>query len=540
MLNNYYTLLHLSRAINGSLPGTRILQALTRSKNKLEIFFESPDENMVGLVISCLPQDNFILMENSIGRRSKGANVLHEIVGKQVAVVDVVANERQFYIEFSDLSFLRINLFGPAANAYYTDAEGVIINSFLKPAVNIGRKLPIDANSRDFPADSFDLQSRFLSTIGDMVHRLSKCIPTIDGTIAREISYRYRLSVDKSDNDYDSSQINFEILYKTFSEIMKDLQAPSPRLYLSEQGEPIAFGLIELKHLQIEKFRKYDSLNECVRDFAINFDKSKKTQIVKGELIGRVNKKIGSIRRTLAKIESDLSNDRAEKYQASGEYLMAHLGDIKQGAPSILIDESKTEIKLNPALKPVQNAQFFFDKAKHARMSIRQAEQRKKGLTKELHAAEALLERVEKASDAGLVRSMKNDGTASQLTSGDESPRSPFREFEKTGYRIYVGKDARNNDALTFGFAKPNDVFLHARGVSGSHVIIRNSSREYPQKEILQFAASIAGHYSKARTSNIVPVAYTMRKFVKKAKGKPGAVFLDREEVIFVKPGIPK
>lgn len=107
------------------------------------------------------------------------------------------------------------------------------------------------------------------------------------------------------------------------------------------------------------------------------------------------------------------------------------------------------------------------------------------------------------------------------------------------GYKIYVGKDAKNNDRLTFGFAKPNDIFLHARGVSGSHVIIRNSSREFPQKPILQFAASIAAHYSKARTSGIVPVVYSMRKFVKKAKGKPGAVLLDREEVILVKPEIP-
>jgi len=83
-------------------------------------------------------------------------------------------------------------------------------------------------------------------------------------------------------------------------------------------------------------------------------------------------------------------------------------------------------------------------------------------------------------------------------------------------------------------------VFLHARGVSGSHVIIRNASREYPQKPIIEFAARLAAHYSKARTSGIVPVAYTMRKFVKKARGKPGAVLVDREEVLFVKPGIPQ
>lgn len=119
------------------------------------------------------------------------------------------------------------------------------------------------------------------------------------------------------------------------------------------------------------------------------------------------------------------------------------------------------------------------------------------------------------------------------------SSAPPFREFEKNGYKIFVGKDAKNNDNLTFGYAKPNDIFLHARGVSGSHVIIKNPTREFPQKPVLQYAASIAAHYSKARTSRIVPVAYTMRKFVKKAKGEPGAVLIDREEVIYVKPEIP-
>jgi len=535
MLNNYYTLLHLSQEFSGLLSGAKILQASTRSKHVLDILFETQNENTSKLVISCLPQDNFIFMEHYAARKLKGANVLHEIVGKVTRLAGVVVNERQLYIEFSDQTFLRINLFGSAANAYYADSVGKIINSFLKPSANIGKKLAIDANSMNFPANGDDLQSRFENVTGELAHRLSKCIPTVDATLAREISYRYHL------NNKSGHQINFEILYKIFFWIRDELLTPSPRIYFSEKDSTmVAFGLIELKHLQLNNFKRYDSVNKCVRDFAIDFDRNKKTQIVKANLVGRVNIKINSIRRTLAKIESDLSNSRAEKYQIFGEYLMAHLGDVKQGDTSVFIDESKTEIKLDPALKPVQNAQIFFDKAKHARLSTRQAEQRKKELTKELRQVEALMEQVEKHGEADIVKSLKSDGTASRLiSSGDEGAHSSFREFEKNGYRIYVGKDAKNNDALTFGFAKPNDVFLHARGVSGSHVIIRNPSREYPQKEIIQFAASIAGHYSKARTSNIVPVAYTMRKFVKKAKGKPGAVFLDREEVVLVKPEIP-
>ncbi len=144
MLNNYYTLLHLSIELNDSLSGARILQPLTRSKNKLEIFFDGTDENMVVLVVSCLPQENFVYMENSPGRKPRGANVLPEIIGKVVARVGIVPNERQLTIEFSGHSFLRINLFGSAANTYYTDSDGVVINSFLKP----GSKYRQEASNR--------------------------------------------------------------------------------------------------------------------------------------------------------------------------------------------------------------------------------------------------------------------------------------------------------------------------------------------------------------------------------------------------------
>ncbi len=213
---------------------------------------------------------------------------------------------------------------------------------------------------------------------------------------------------------------------------------------------------------------------------------------------------------------------------------MEHLGEIEKGAGRYSLHEKGQEILLNPELSAVQNAQAYYEKAKKAKESYRQAVARKGELEKSLEAVEAELKKIETGADHDRLLLMDKTEKAK------ENAQTPFREFETNGYKIYVGKDAKNNDQLTFGFAKPNDVFLHARGVSGSHVIIRNGSRDYPQKSVLEFAARIAAHYSKARTSGIVPVAYTMRKFVKKAKGKPGAVFVDREEVLFVKPGIPQ
>jgi len=124
----------------------------------------------------------------------------------------------------------------------------------------------------------------------------------------------------------------------------------------------------------------------------------------------------------------------------------------------------------------------------------------------------------------------------------EEDIKSKFRHYIIDGkYNVYVGKDSKSNDFLTMKFAKQNDYWFHARSVSGSHVVLKN---EYPKegipKNILKSAASIAAYHSKAKTSGMVPVSYTQKKYVTKKKGMdPGKVALLREDVLIVKPEIP-
>ena len=109
-------------------------------------------------------------------------------------------------------------------------------------------------------------------------------------------------------------------------------------------------------------------------------------------------------------------------------------------------------------------------------------------------------------------------------------------------YDVFVGKDSKNNDELTTQFAKQNDLWFHARGLPGSHVVLRiTNTKEAVPKNIIKETASIAAYFSKAKTAGMVPVSYTFRKYVHKKKGlDPGQVILDREDVVLVKPEIPK
>src|SRR3989304_1247309 len=127
--------------------------------------------------------------------------------------------------------------------------------------------------------------------------------------------------------------------------------------------------------------------------------------------------------------------------------------------------------------------------------------------------------------------------------SSSQDEKSRFRQFilyDK--YPIFVGKNSKNNDKLTTSFAKQNDYWFHARSVSGSHVVLRyNKSQGDIQKIILEKVASVAAFYSKAKTSGLVPVSYTQKKYVIKRKGmEPGKVYLLKEKVLIVRPEIPK
>ncbi len=114
--------------------------------------------------------------------------------------------------------------------------------------------------------------------------------------------------------------------------------------------------------------------------------------------------------------------------------------------------------------------------------------------------------------------------------------RSPFRRFTSTdGLPIFVGRNARENDELTFGLAQSNDLWFHARGTPGSHVVVRLDNRTAPPPETIRDAATLALLYSDLKKSGKGDVIYTRRKWVKKAKGQaPGTVIVTQEKSLHV------
>jgi len=112
----------------------------------------------------------------------------------------------------------------------------------------------------------------------------------------------------------------------------------------------------------------------------------------------------------------------------------------------------------------------------------------------------------------------------------------PLQVRSRDGFTILIGKNSRQNEEVTFRQATANDLWLHARGVPGAHVIIKAAGREIPRSTIQQ-AASLAAYYSQARGTTTAPVDYTLQRHVRHMKGGgPGMVVYERERTLYVEP----
>lgn len=151
------------------------------------------------------------------------------------------------------------------------------------------------------------------------------------------------------------------------------------------------------------------------------------------------------------------------------------------------------------------------------------------------------MSRLGSASDAQALATLEAEAARSDRPRRSavrtrEESRLPYRTFRSgSGARILVGRSARDNDALTFGCARGNDLWLHARGVQGSHVVVPDPG-DSPDSRTLGDAALLAVHFSRARGEDRAEVTWTRRKQVRKPKAAPpGSVVATQERALMVR-----
>jgi predicted ribosome quality control (RQC) complex YloA/Tae2 family protein len=238
---------------------------------------------------------------------------------------------------------------------------------------------------------------------------------------------------------------------------------------------------------------------------------------------------------------------RIDRYTHIGQEILSHAADLDRGSTTltVYVDGNDYTAQLDPALTPYENANRFFEKARSAKMRKGDVQRRIESLDRDEERLLLFRTRIVDAEHLKALEAIRKDLAQGRFTLqqaadaiGREGPR--FREYEVAGgMRVLVGKNAKQNDELTLHVAQKEDLWFHARHVSGSHVVLRSGKRpNIPQRAIEQ-AAELAAYFSDARSQLHAPVAYTRRKYVRKPKGAaPGAVKIEREEVIVVTPQI--
>ena len=195
-------------------------------------------------------------------------------------------------------------------------------------------------------------------------------------------------------------------------------------------------------------------------------------------------------------------------------------------------------IALDPSLSPAENAARWLRRAKRYRSAAERIATRREQVQAELSRAQGLLTRAETAQSADELAAVELELPEAPPRSlrGRAAPRLPYRKFiSQAGAPILVGRSARDNDALTFRVARGNDLWLHARGLQGAHVVVPGAG-DSPDARTLGDAALLAAHFSAGRGEDRVEVAWTRCKHVRKAKGAPaGTVIVTQEKALRVR-----
>ncbi len=274
----------------------------------------------------------------------------------------------------------------------------------------------------------------------------------------------------------------------------------------------------------------------------------------KTQTLTAIRRAIASRRQTLKSIERTIDeSSRSETHKQIGELILASLhaickGDSKASLVNYFEPEMpQIEVELDPKLTPQQNAERYFKRYQKARDAVSSSEARKASVIREIGLLESAAAEAESAQSVDTLESLRKMLTRQDLLRQEVRTEKEAEEFggfrirrayTPEGWEILHGETAQANDYLTQRVAKPNDVWLHTRAITGAHVVIRTSGHagEVPKPVLLQ-AALIAARNSDAKHSSLVPVDHTLRKHVRKPRGSaPGFVTYRNEKTIDVTP----
>lgn len=294
--------------------------------------------------------------------------------------------------------------------------------------------------------------------------------------------------------------------------------------------------------------KKFTTLSEMLDIFYHTKANRDRVQQQGGQLLHVIRKNLQRNKKKLKKLSNELkATENADEYRIKGEVLTTYLYQIKRGMTKIALpnfydNNKEITISLSNQLSPSQNAQKYFKKYQKLKNAVTFVNEQIELTKKEVAYLEEIQTQIELATPADLndiKTELQQEGyIKKKQQKSKHSSRVKINKPESfiasDGTEILVGKNNLQNEKLTLHTAKKTDIWLHAKNIPGSHVIIKSNN---PSDETLFEAAMLAAYFSKFRSSANVPIDYVQVKNIRKPNGsKPGFVIYEGQKTLTVTP----
>lgn len=377
----------------------------------------------------------------------------------------------------------------------------------------------------------------------------------ISPQVAEELLYRSDVDSTKAAEDLSEAERNrfYQQLRKLMDEITSGIFHPA--IYM-KNGEPQEFSSVSMSMYSGYECQETDSASRMLESYyavrnTVARIRQKSTDLRKivQTCMDRSHKKYDLQKKQLKDTE------KRDRYRIYGELLNTYGYEAQPGARVLETVNYYTgepiAIPLDPELTAHENAKRYFEKYNKQKRTFEALTEQLKDTQEEMEHLDSISTAIDLActvDDLNQVRRemaeygyiKKHLVSPKEARKNGVSKSKPYHYISSDGFDIYVGHNNYQNEELTFKFAEGNDIWMHAKKIPGSHVIIKSKGGEIPDRTYEE-AGQLAAYYSKARDAEKVEIDYIEKKHVKKPnKGKPGFVIYHTNYSLVASPDISK
>lgn len=516
---NYHFLQYLCPELEKAFRGKKIIACFSQNKDELIIETEGENESRYIRAHFLPPQIYFSFPENFQRAKRNSIELFKELIGEEITGCKVISFERAFYFKLSSGKSLLFKLHANRSNVllYEKDAETPV--KLFRNGISEDRDLVWNTLNKNYNLS----YERFDELEGNA----SKFLPTL-GAIPRNWL---------KERGYPEADLHTK--WELMQELLEMLD--TPLFSLVEKNGEIHLSLLPEDNPVKSFSNPIQAVNELFYLALVrgSFEKDKNALLKKyQEQLKRTN---SYIQKSTQKLE-ELRNSPPPSQLA--DVIMANLHEFQDGKLEAELMDFYTgetvKVKLKPNQKPQDHAASLYRKSKNRKLEWDQLDKTIAAKVKQSILLESNIEELNAIEDFRSLKNYKKSHGEDEALQKD-AVTLPFKSFEFEGFPIWVGKSASANDDMLRGYTKKDDIWLHARMVPGSHVLIKTSGLKSIPAAVLECAASLAAFYSKNKNESFAPVIHTEAKYVRKVKGSPaGSVVVEKEKVLMVVPKGPE